>query len=162
MDKKETERDFLTLPAGPAGNIRLTVKGDDYQVCIMRPAASASVHELQISLRRNREMVEQSYQAMHKLEEGKDSVDDLISPTRNALIARANIDMLIPLINVKGGVAAYANKNEAMQIEKHVETLRDNAIKEIAKVTVKKPYDSLLIILVVAAMASFFLFLLVP
>ncbi len=159
-DKKEVERDILTLPAGPAGNAKFKVKGEEFQVCLMRPATSASVHELQISLKRNRELLEESAKAMYALKEGKEKVDDLKSPTRNALIARANIDMLIPLINVKGGVAAYANQNEAMQIEKHVEKLLADAEKKVAKMTEKKPYDSLILILIVAVLASIILYFL--
>lgn len=153
-EKKDIERDFLTLPAGPAGNIRLRVKGDEYQICIMRPATSASDHELQKSLKRNRQMVEDSFKAMFTVEPGKAIVDDLISPTRNALIARANIDMLIPLINIKGGVASYASKNEGLDVVKHVEKLRDDAEKRIVPIKEKNPYDNLILILLVISLTA--------
>ena len=55
-----------------------------------------------------------------------------MSPTRNALLARANIDLLIPLINIKGGEASYRGK-ETISIEKHIEKLRDDAAKKVKK-----------------------------
>jgi len=158
-EKKEVERDFLTLPAGPAGNVRLRVKGDEYQICIMRPATSASDHELQKSLKRNRQMVEDSFKAMFKVKPGKTKVDDLISPTRNALIARANIDMLIPLINIKGGVASYISKEEGLDVVKHVEKLRDDAAKKVAKIKKKNPYDNLILILLVISLTAVIIYL---
>ena len=50
--------------SAPAGSFKLKIKGDDYLVRVMRPATSATVNELQLSLQRNREMLDESYQAM--------------------------------------------------------------------------------------------------
>ncbi|MEE9327185.1 MAG: hypothetical protein V3U71_07795 [Cocleimonas sp.] len=123
--------------SAPLGSFKLKIKGEEYLVRVMRPSTDVSVNELQLSLVRNREMLNESYQAM--LETCRDDffkrVDkkkvDYFSPTQNALVARANIDLLIPLINVKGGVAAYQGKKEGLPIEKHIEKLRDKAVKKI-------------------------------
>ena len=51
---------------------------------------------------------------------------------QNALVARANIDLLIPLINMRGGEAEYEGL-EALPINDHVNILRDNAAKQAAE-----------------------------
>lgn len=129
-DKQEGYSLPVTLSGSGSANYK--IKGDDYQVNTMRPSPGVSVHELIISLGRNREMLEQSAKDMLKLKPCKKKVDDLLSPTRNALLARANIDLLIPLINIKGGEASYKGK-EALLIEKHIEKLRDDAAKKVKK-----------------------------
>jgi len=133
-EKSSDKQQGCALPVtlSGSGSANYVIKGDEYQVNIMRPSPSVSVHELKISLERNREMLEQSAKDMLKLKPCKKKVDDLLSPTRNALLARANIDLLIPLINIKGGEASYQGK-EALLIEKHIEKLRDDAAKKVTK-----------------------------
>ncbi len=46
--------------------------------------------------------------------------------TQNALVARANIDLLIPLINMRGGEAEYKGM-ESWPIYEHINKMRDNA-----------------------------------
>lgn len=167
-ESSSSDKGSYTLPvtvSSSSGATNFIVKGEKYQVCVMRPSTSASVHELKISLDRNRDMLEQSTASMYKLIPGEIEVADLLSPTRNALVARANIDMLIPLINIKGGEAAYINKNEALQIEEHIEKLRDEAgeiIGDFAKPSPLERFFSnpLTLIMSVVVMALFFLFLL--
>ena len=48
---------------------------------------------------------------------------------QNALVARANIDLLIPLINMRGGDAEYKGL-EALPIDDHINGLRDEAAKK--------------------------------
>ena len=50
----------------PAGTVKVNIKGEDYLVRVMKPASSASLNELQISLKRNREMLKESYLEMHE------------------------------------------------------------------------------------------------
>ena len=144
----------------PSGSIKFSIKGDDYLVRVMRPSAGASLHELQLSLKRNREMLKEAFDAMHEtcrkdffnLVEKKHV--DYFSPTQNALVARANIDVLIPLINVKGGVAAYSSKLEGMPIEKHIEKLRNKAAKDVKEEVTKNRFGSFFIIMLVLAIAT--------
>ena len=151
--------------AAPSGTLRLRIKDDEYLVRVMRPASGTSLHELQISLQRNREMLADSFEAMKeacrdevfKRKEKKDV--DYFSPTMNALVARANIDMLIPLINVKGGVASYKGKLEAIPIEKHIEKLRDKALKKVNEEDARDSALGFFMILVVIAMMALLLFL---
>jgi len=53
--------------------------------------------------------------------------------TKNALVARANIDVLIPLINMRGGDAEYEGSGEGLPIEQHVKQLRQTAEKLVDK-----------------------------
>lgn len=149
----------------PAGTVRVNIKGEDYLVRVMKPANSASLNELQISLKRNREMLKESYLAMHEtcrddfFKRVEKKHVDYFSPTQNALVARANIDLLIPLINVKGGVAAYKGKLEGLPIEKHISKLRQKAIDNIKEESTKTRIGSFFIIMAVIALATLILLL---
>ena len=149
----------------PAGSVKVIIKGDEYIVRVMKPASSASLNELQISLKRNREMLKDSYLAMHEtcrddfFKRVEKKHVDYFSPTQNALVARANIDLLIPLINVKGGVAAYTGKLEGLPLEKHIAKLRDKAISNIQEEGTKSRIGSFLIIMGVIALTTLILLL---
>lgn len=146
-------------------SFKLKIKGEEYSVRIMKPAIGASINELQQSLVRNREMLTESYQAM--LESCRDDFFkrvekkkvDYFSPTQNALVARANIDLLIPLINVKGGVAAYQSKKEGLPIEKHIEKLRDSATKKIREESQSTRIGGFLLVMTAVALATLILLL---
>ena len=147
----------------PAGSLKFVIRDTEYLVRIMRPSGSASLHELQKSLQRNRDMLDESFVDMVKASrkeiiEKKGGVDH-ISPTQNALVARANIDLLIPLINMRGGIASYKGKQEAMPIEKHIEGLRKKAIKKVEAEISSTRLGSFIIIAVVLVIAGFFLWL---
>ena len=149
----------------PAGSVKVLIKGDEYLVRVMKPASSASLNELQISLKRNREMLKESYLAMHDAcrDDVFKRVDkkhvDYFSPTQNALVARANIDLLIPLINVKGGIASYEGKLEGLPIEKHIIKLRTKAMDNIKEEGTKSRIGSFLIIMGVIALTTLILLL---
>jgi len=149
----------------PAGSVKVNIKGEDYLVRVMKPASSASLNELQISLKRNRDMLKESYLAMHEtcrddfFKRVEKKHVDYFSPTQNALVARANIDLLIPLINVKGGVAAYKGKLEGLPIEKHITKLRSKAVDNIKEEGTKSRIGSFLIIMAVIALATLILLL---
>ncbi len=149
----------------PAGSVKLKIKGDEYLVRVMRPPSSASLHELQLSLERNRQMLKDSFLAMQEtcrddfFKRVEKKYVDYFSPTQNALVARANIDLLIPLINVKGGTATYNGKLEGMPIEKHIEKLRDKAAKKVKEEGTMNRIGSFFIIMLVVAMAAALLLL---
>jgi len=149
----------------PAGSVKLTIKSEDFLVRVMRPSSGASSHELQLSLQRNRDMLKDSFEAMHEAcrDDFFKRVDkkhiDYFSPTQNALVARANIDMLIPLINVKGGIATYNGKLEGMPIEKHIEKLRDKAAQNVREEGTKTRIGSFFIIMLVLGLATLILLL---
>lgn len=147
----------------PAGSIKVNIEGEEYLVRVMKPSNSASLNELQMSLTRNREMLKESYLAMHETcrDDFFKRVDkkhvDYFSPTQNALVARANIDLLIPLINVKGGIASYKGKLEGLPIEKHISKLRVKAIDNIREEGTKSRIGSFFIIMGVIALATLIL-----
>lgn len=140
--------------------LTLKIVGDEYHVRVMRPSSGMSLHELQKSLQRNRDMVKESYEAMHEtcrddfFKRVEKKHVDYFSPTQNALVARANIDVLIPLINVKGGVAAYASKLEGMPIEKHIEKMRKKATSNVKEEGVKSRIGSFFMMILVLAIAT--------
>lgn len=165
MNTSMDDQHYIDSQSAPAGSIKVNIKGDEYLVRVMKPASSASLNELQISLKRNRDMLAESYLAMHetcrddyfkRLE--KKNVD-YFSPTQNALVARANIDLLIPLINVRGGVASYKGKLEGLPLEKHITKLREKATKKIKEEGTKTRIGSFFIIMGVVAITTLILLL---
>ncbi len=159
------EEHYYESNNAPAGSVKVNIKGEDYLVRVMKPANSASLNELQISLKRNRDMLKESYLAMHETcrDDFFKRVDkkhvDYFSPTQNALVARANIDLLIPLINVKGGVASYKGKLEGLPIEKHITKLRNKAVDNIKEESTKSRIGSFLIIMGVIVLTTLILLL---
>ncbi len=159
-DNTESESLFT-----PAGSVKIRIKAEDYMVRVMRPSAGASAHELQLALQRNRDMLKNSYQSMHEtcrddlFKRVEKKHVDYFSPTQNALVARANIDLLIPLINVKGGTATYNGKLEGMSIEKHIEKLRDKATKNVREEGTKTRIGSFFIAMFILVLATLILLL---
>ena len=160
-----SDEEYYESSNAPAGSVKVNIKGDEYLVRVMKPASSASLNELQISLKRNRDMLKESYLAMHEscrddfLKRVEKKHVDYFSPTQNALVARANIDLLIPLINVKGGVASYKGKLEGLPIEKHIAKLRNKAVDNIKEETTKTRIGSFFIIMAVIALTTLILLL---
>lgn len=77
------------------------------------------------------------------LEKGKIPLDtwneNVLRPgIQNALVARANIDLLIPLINMRGGEAEYKGQ-EALPINDHINALRDMTAKEASEDNIPPP-----------------------
>ena len=118
------------------GTLKAYVRGTEYNLRVMKPSHGVGVSDLKRSLERNREMIDQSLEKMTEIyREFKISEDpmkyesegDYRTATKNALVARANIDVLIPLINMRGGDAEYEGSGEGLPIEEHVEELRNIA-----------------------------------
>ena len=169
-EKSGEKQESYTLPVtvSGSGSANFKIKGDEYQITVIRPSPSVSAHELSQSLISNRKMLKQSAKDMEILKPCKKKVDDLLSPTRNALLARANIDLLVPLINMKGGEAKFEGK-EALLIEKHIEKLRADAEKKVKKQIDKEQWpcfwkaqgdNPLNLIMVIVILTLLFLFLL--
>lgn len=118
------------------GSIKVYVRDVEYNLRQMKPAQGVAVSDLKRSLERNREMMGQSFEKMMEIYRNfRVNPDPLVietesayrTATKNALVARANIDVLIPLINIRGGDAEYEGAGEGLPIEQHVEQLRRKA-----------------------------------
>lgn len=132
-----------------SNGISTVIRDQEYSVRLTRPAHGVAIHQLQDSLKRNRVLLNKSEEDMYntfvkniesnkahnqmiadaKLPIPKKPLDDwnekLFRPsTQNALVARANIDLLIPLINMRGGDAEYIGE-EALPINEHINRLLD-------------------------------------
>lgn len=133
--KKALEKTNVTVVSAN-GSIKVYVREVEYNLRVMKPAHGVGVSELKRSLERNREMMVQSFQKMMAIYRNfRMNPDPLVietegayrTATKNALVARANIDVLIPLINIRGGDAEYEGAGEGLPIEQHVEQLRRKA-----------------------------------
>lgn len=120
------------------GSLKVYVRGIEYNLRVTKPAHGVGVSELKRSLDRNREMLGQSFDSMVEIYQAYCLNPDPFveynegafrTATKNALVARANIDVLIPLINIRGGDAEYCGAGEGLPIEQHVESLRKRAEK---------------------------------
>lgn len=120
------------------GSLKVYVRGIEYNLRVTKPAHGVGVSELKRSLERNREMLGQSFDSMIEIYQAFClNTDPFVeynegafrTATKNALVARANIDVLIPLINIRGGDAEYCGAGEGLPIEQHVEALRKRAEK---------------------------------
>lgn len=160
-----SDEQYYESSHAPAGSVKVNIAGEEYLVRVMKPAQSASLNELQLSLKRNRDMLKESYLAMHEacrddfFKRVEKKHVDYFSPTQNALVARANIDLLIPLINVKGGIASYKGKLEGLPIEKHISKLRSKAVANIREEGTKTRIGSFLIIMAVIVLTTLILLL---
>jgi len=149
----------------PESSLRIIIMDDEYLVRVMKPSRDSSISDLQLSLVRNRDMLKESYLAMNEscrdeqFKRKEKSKIDYFSPTQNALVARANIDLLIPLINVNGGIAAYEGKLEGLPIEKHVTKLRQKAKNNVEEEESKTRINGFFMIGIVLLLITIILFL---
>ena len=118
------------------GSQKIYIRGVEYNLRVSKPAHGVGVSELKRSLDRNREMLEKNFEKMQEIyRRFRTSTEPMMidhegayrTATKNALVARANIDVLIPLINIKGGDAEYEGDEEGLPIEEHIEQLRFDA-----------------------------------
>ena len=118
------------------GSQKIYIRDVEYNLRVSKPAHGVGVAELKRSLDRNREMLATNFEKMESIyRHFRTNTDPLVmehegayrTATKNALVARANIDVLIPLINIKGGDAEYEGDEEGLPIEEHIEQLRFDA-----------------------------------
>ena len=115
------------------GSQTIYIRGVEYNLRVSKPAHGVGVADLKRSLDRNREMLDKNFEKMKEIYlHFRTTTDPMViehegayrTATKNALVARANIDVLIPLINIKGGDAEYEGDEEGLPIEEHIEQLR--------------------------------------
>ena len=114
--------------------IKLQGKDTEFQCHITAPGAKVEVEELERALIRNRELLNKSHKDMINnlkkdyFERAAPWLLNYEGPVQNALIARFNINVLIPLINMRGGEAEFT-KIESWPVKKHIEKMMVKAEK---------------------------------
>lgn len=115
--------------------IKLQGKETEFHCQITAPGPMVKVEELEAALKTNRNLLGECQEDMvDNLK--KDYFDrappwllNYEGPVQNALTARFNINVLIPLINMKGGEAKF-NKLESWPVKKHIEKMMVGADKK--------------------------------
>lgn len=121
--------------SGPL-QIPITLKGEEkkYNLYISPPSAKDDVETLELALKNNRELL------VHCQDKLCDTMKrdffeyqppwllDYDSSIQTAIMARQNINILIPLINIRGGKADFT-KIETMPVRNHVEKIMFKAEK---------------------------------
>lgn len=130
-DKKET-----TLPNNYAGTIKVTVRERDYYVHISAPMPMMPLDDLEKALKHNREILKNSQEKMREMflleafEYAAPWAVNYESPTQDAIQAHININMLVPLINLKGGMVGF-EKPDTLNVQARVELMRNTAEKTV-------------------------------
>jgi len=130
-DKKEA-----TLPNNYAGTIKVTVRGRDYYVHISAPMPMMPLDDLEKALQHNREILKNSQKKMREMflleafEYAAPWAVNYESPTQDAIQAHININMLIPLINLKGGMVGF-EKPDTLNVQARLELMRNTAEKAV-------------------------------
>lgn len=130
-EKKET-----VLPGNYAGTIKVTVRDRDYYVHTSAPMPMMPLEDLEKALENNRSILKTSQQQMREnfvkeaFEYAAPWLVNYDSPTQDAIQAHLNINMLIPLINLKGGQANF-EKPETLNVQTRMELMRNIAEKSV-------------------------------
>ncbi len=130
----ETKKD--TGPSTYAGTVRVNVRGREYIVHTSAPLPMMALADLEAGLKRNREMIKDCQERMREVfimeafEYAAPWVLNYDSPTQDAIQAHININLLIPLINLKGGQASF-EKPETLPVQQRLEIMRNVAEKSV-------------------------------
>lgn len=116
-------------PTAYVGTIKVNIRDKDYYVHTSQPPMGATLGDLEKALDQNRELLEDSQQRMKQA--FVDQVYNFMppmkvnydSPTQDAIMAHLNINILIPLINIRGGKAKFS-KQETFHVKVRVELMR--------------------------------------
>jgi len=114
--------------------IKVQGKETDFHCHVTAPGPKIEVEELEKALVRNRDLLNNAHKAMvdnlkkDYFERAAPWLLNYEGPVQNALTARFNINVLIPLINIRGGEAEFT-KLEAWPVKKHIEKMMVKAEK---------------------------------
>ncbi len=126
------EKKAAVQPTAYVGTVKVNIRGKDYYVHTSSPPMGATLEDLENALQKNRELIDTSQQEMKQAfinqvyllkPQAQVNYD---SPTQNAIMAHLNINLLIPLINIRGGSASFA-KPETFHVKQRVEIMRNVA-----------------------------------
>ena len=155
----DEKKDNVPQPTAYVGTVKVNILGKDYYVQTSTPPMGASLEELERALQHNRDLIKQSQEQM------KQAVIDQVfmfkppmlinfdSPTQTAIMAHININILIPLINLRGGNAAF-EKAETFHVKSRVEIMRTAAerVAFMEQHTKTSPMKSAFVIVTVLAL----------
>jgi hypothetical protein len=125
-----------TEPSNYAGTVKVNIRGRDYYVHISAPMPMMSLADLEEGLKRNRAIIKASQEKMRDtfvMEAFEYAAPWLLNydgPTQDAIQAHIHINMLIPLINLKGGTANF-DKPETFPVKQRIEIMRNVAEKSV-------------------------------
>ncbi|HPE61134.1 MAG: hypothetical protein KDI15_12980 [Thiothrix sp.] len=146
----DTRHEQPALPPDPPrdGTLWISIQNRAYGIRLSQPPPSTSIDELIQALERNRQLIGNSQQRMQAACQEKyrepdpgrlPPVIDLESPTQDALMAHLHIQILIPLINIRGGEASF-NRAETLSAQDRVEQMR--RLAELQARPVPPPLDT--------------------
>ena len=127
-DKKE--------PSTYTGTIKVNIRGKDYYVHSSAPLPMMNLADLEEGLQRNRLIIQSAQERIRQafiqeaIEFAAPWQINYDSPIQDAIQAHLNINMLIPLINLKGGQAVF-EKLETFPVQQRVELMRNLAERSV-------------------------------
>lgn len=153
-------------PTAYVGTVKVNIRDKDHYVHTSTPPMGATMEDLERALQSNRAMIDDCQARM------KEAYVDQVykfkplmlvnydSPTQDAIMAHININILIPLINVRGGNASFA-KAETFHVKQRVEIMR-NAAERMAHMerhSQNNPMPAALVAMLVVSTVLFALFI---
>ncbi|MBU0656242.1 MAG: hypothetical protein KJ914_14060 [Gammaproteobacteria bacterium] len=124
------------LPGNYTGTVKVSVRGRDYYVHISAPMPMMPLADLEAGLQRNRDIIKASQDKLRDnfileaFEYAPPWVVNYDAPMQDAIQAHININMLVPLINLKGGSANF-EKPETLNVQTRMEIMRNVAEKNV-------------------------------
>lgn len=151
-------------PTAYLGTVKVNIRGRDYYVHTSAPPMGATLEDLEKALTHNRAVIKECQEKMkeayiNQVYKFKPPMFiNYDSPTQDAIMAHININVLIPLINVRGGKAGF-EKAETFHVKQRVEIMR-NVAERMAHMERYAQYNPMPAALVAVGIVSTVLFIL--
>lgn len=159
-EKKEVQ------PTAYVGTVKVSIRDKDHYVHVSPPPMGATLEDLENALQKNRALIDACQQEMkqafiNQVYLFKPPMQvNYDSPTQNAIMAHLNINILIPLINIRGGTASFA-KPETFHVKQRVEIMRNAAerMAHMERQPQNNPVPTALVAVLVVSTMIFALFI---